>query len=399
MEWRELSEVTFGLVLEGRIPASAVRPEYFDAPYDKGIEILSKKGASREDVAKVLNSSYISDAHDAVHKWNGISEKENFDWLKALIESQRHFDMSKKLDKVSKRLKVNEEVDLLGIYGDLQSILSNDHSGLTPLSEIDYKNFVPMMESGWDVLDDIVGGIPKHGLIVVLGETKVGKSFFLGQMVNKFLHKHKKKTAAIFTLEMPGEEYAQRTVSMYPEFAELGDRVFISGDAKGIDDIILEVGMKNVDFVGIDFVDWLIKGEASEASYSYVYRRCVEMGRLLKIPVCLLAQPNREGVKYQKFLTKFDARYTGMAENSAWMFIALQIANELDMDDEKYPLFPENHEYIQFLALRGKWPKQEGPGAVILERSNRKWNGKVKNGRLWTPYATKSSIKRKKKED
>lgn len=350
---RDLSLVNFGLIIAKRKDPTMYRSEWFVAPYDQGLEILLKKGAAIEDVAKAIkNPEYLNDAHEAVSKWNGISEE--FDWVKALAVAYKNEVVGEKLVKNGKKLKNNDDVDLLALYGELQSVISQGASGLTKLASIDYKHFAPMMESGWDVLDEIVGGIPKHGLIVVLGETKVGKSFFLGKLVNQFLHRHEEKTAAIFTLEMPGEEYAQRTVQMYPDFAELGERVYISGDAKGIDDIILEVSTHKVDFVGIDFVDWLIKGEASEASYSYVYRRCVEMGRLLKIPVCLLAQPNREGVKYQKFLTKFDARYTGMAENSAWMMIALQIANNIDMDDEKYPLYDENHEYIQFLALRGK---------------------------------------------
>ena len=32
MNWEDLSVVNFGLVLEGRYPATAYKPEYFSAP-------------------------------------------------------------------------------------------------------------------------------------------------------------------------------------------------------------------------------------------------------------------------------------------------------------------------------------------------------------------------------
>ena len=78
MNHTELSEVNFGLILSERCLPSLYKPEWFSAPYDKGVEILMKPGSSKEDVARVLSSAYINDAHDSVRNWNGVGEEVEF---------------------------------------------------------------------------------------------------------------------------------------------------------------------------------------------------------------------------------------------------------------------------------------------------------------------------------
>jgi hypothetical protein len=113
MNLQELSEVNFGLCLEGRVPATIFRPEWFAVPYNRGIEVLQQKGATKEDVAQVLSSAYINDAHNAVKKWNGIGDTENFDWPKAIATASRKGELSRRLSKLVKKLADNEEVDIL----------------------------------------------------------------------------------------------------------------------------------------------------------------------------------------------------------------------------------------------------------------------------------------------
>src|ERR1043166_7768778 len=143
---RDLSMVNFGLVLAGRRPATIYRPEWFVTPYDKGIEILQKKGACVEDVAKVINPDYLNEAHEAVSAWNGIGEE--IQWEKALAVAWKNEDVGKKFKKVGKRLEENEDVDLLALYAEISSLVSDSSFGLTKASDVDYSHYKPFMKSG-----------------------------------------------------------------------------------------------------------------------------------------------------------------------------------------------------------------------------------------------------------
>lgn len=392
----ELSELNFGLVLSGRQPVTLYKPDWFSAPYDKGIEILMQKGATKEDVAKVVSSSYLNDAHDSIKRMNGLGEE--LDWVKALQESWEREVLGKKFQKIGKRLENNEDVDMLTLHSDISASLAKSSNETRLLKDIDYEHFTPMIESGFEVLDEIVGGVPQHGVISVLGETGLGKSFFLAKFADRFLNKYPDKMGMIISMEMPAEEYAQRSVEMYPTFKKLGSRLYINGGLRTIDDIILEATTHKIDFIGIDYLDLLVK-EKSESGYAYVWERCMEMGRLLRIPVVVLAQSNREGVRWGKFLTKFDFRWSGMAENSSWMIIGLQKTNSLDTEEpDKYPTFDDDREYLLILKLRGKWKNQIGPGAIVLEPSNQKWSGKAHGNRLWTPQSGSKKIGKRKEK-
>jgi hypothetical protein len=401
MNHHDLSEVVFGLVLEARVPVESVRPEFFDVPYDKGIEILSKKGATREDVAKVLNSRFISDAHDAVHKWNGISEKENFDWVKALVDADYHLSLSKRLDKASKRLRENDDVDLLPLFGELSSAVSGQQSGLRPLAEVDIENYKPFMDCGDPVFDAILGNFPNDGPVVAYGKTGVGKSFWLASKVDYFLHLHTEKRAAIYTLEMSEEHWKHRNYSMYPSLRDVEDRLYVSGVVSKIEQIVMEVMTGKFDLVGIDDMDNLVS-QSSPDEYERVYRKIKEICRFMKIPVIVLAQPNRTAKLSGKFLGQFDTAWSGAAENSAGLLIALQKANSIDMkDDDMFPSFDTDHFYEICWKSRDGWPVMQGPGCIIRQVGNRMWRGKpyMNKAQLWMPNATGKSIGKKRKSE
>ncbi len=402
MNHRDLSEVVFGLIMENRLPVETVRSSYFDAPYDKGIEILAKKGASREDVAKSLSSSYISDAHDAVHKWNGIGDKENFNWIQALMESYHNLERGKRFIKIGKKLQENEPVDLLPVYSDLGSAIAGHSMGLRPLSDIDISHYTPFMESGDPVHDAILGNFPNDGPVVAYGKTGIGKSFWLASKVDYFLHKHPGKTAAIYTLEMGEEHWKHRNLGMYPSLNDVKDRLHVSGVVSTIEQIVSEVMSRKFDFVGIDDIDNLVQQNSAE-EYERIYRKVKEICRFMKIPVIVLAQPNRVAKLSGKFLGHYDIAWSGAAENSAALLIALQKANSMDMDDQMF-ITEDNDMFYQICwKSRDGYPVQVGPGAMITLPSKQLWRGKpyANVNKLWTPYATGSSIgkKRTKREE
>jgi hypothetical protein len=408
MNWEQLSEINFGLVLSGRYPATAYKPEYFSAPYDRGIEILQKSGATKEDVAKEVNSAYLSDASSAVHKFNGIGEYQNFDWVKALTGAKRNYELSRKLTKTVKKLADNDDVDLLPLYSDLGTIISSESSGLAPASSIDYSNYKPFMKSGNPVMDKILGGIPTDGPIIVYGTTGVGKSHYLASCADYFLHQYPDKKFAIYTLEMSAEHYLAREVKMFPSLVEVLDRLYVSGSIRDIEELVSEITAQKFDCVGLDDMDNMVRNsDASE--YERVYRRVKEVCRFLKIPFYVLCQPNREAKhaieRGERFIGRYDVAWSGAAENSAALQVALQrVASELDMESTTFPTADEELYYEIFWKSRDGWPSdydpegQSGPGAIIRTKGTSAWRGKVYGGayRLWQPNSAGKTIGKKK---
>lgn len=408
---RDLSLVNFGLILSGRQPATIYRPEWFCTPYDKGVEILQKTGACREDVAKVINPDYLNDAHEAVSHWNGIGEE--LDWVKCLATAYKNEEVGRKLKKVGKRLEENEDVDLLPVYAEFSSMLSDESFGLTKASNIDYTNYKPFMKSGDPVMDRILGGMPTDGPIIVYGVTGVGKSHYLASKMDYFLHQYKTKTAGIYTLEMSAEHYLSREMKMYPSLKDVQDRLYVSGSVRSIEELVAEVTAKKLDMVGLDDMDNVVK-TSDPSEYERVYRRVKEVCRFLKIPFYVLCQPNREAKwaveRGERFLGRYDIAWSGAGENSAALQIALQKANSVDMQADTFPTEDDWMFYEIYWKSRDGWPAdydnkgQQGPGAVLRLADKQMWRGQVYAGKyqLWQPGATNRAIGRKKhhkKED
>lgn len=403
---RDLSMVVAGLVIANRIPATTLRPEWFCEPYNKAIEILQKRGACIEDVAKVVNPEYLNDAHEAVSHWNGISEEIN--WPSALATSYRNEEAGRKLKKVGKRLEENEPVDLLQLYGELGSMVSSESFGLTLANQIDYSNYHPFMKSGDPVQDKVLGGMPTDGPIIGYGLTGVGKSHWLASKIDYFLHEHKKKTAAIYTLEMSAEHYLYRETKMYPSLLDVMDRLHVSGSVRSIEELVAEITAKQVDIVGLDDIDNIVHS-SDPSEYERVFRRIKEVCRFMKIPFYALGQPNRAAKiaiqNGERFLTPYDIAWSGASENSAALLVGIQKVNGLDMGDN--PTFPTVDDWMYYEIYwksRDGWPAdystkgQQGPGAVVRLPSKQLWRGDVYGNRyqLWQPGHNSSSIGKKK---
>jgi hypothetical protein len=408
MNREELSEINFGLVLEGRVPATMYKVDWFSEPYRQGMDILMKQGASKEDVAKVLSSSYISDAHDAVCHWNGISESENFDWAKALREAHANYERSKVLKRIAKKMEENEEVDILPIYSELGAAIANESFGLKPASEIDYEEYIPFKPCGYAPIDNTLGGIPADGPIIIYGLTGVGKSRFATAIINGLLHKYPEEKAAVYTLEMNEKHWLWRSMNLFPTLKEVLPRLHVSGSVRDIEELVAEVTAKAVNYVVLDDMDNMVKSsEASE--YERIYRRVKEVCRFMGIPFFVLGQPNRmakiEVGQGNRFLGRYDVAWSGAAENSAALQVAIQTTNSLDMNSEEFPTSDDDQDYLIFWKSRDGWPgdydptKAIGPGAVVMKHSNN-WNGQPYGGKwkLWPVNSGGKVVGKKKRE-
>lgn len=409
MKWNEIAEVAFGLILEGRHPATLYKPEYFPVPYDSAVEILQKKGATREDVSKVISSAYLSDASQAVHKFNGIGEYQNYDWAKALQQAWQNHERGRKFEKLSKAMQNNEPVDVLPLYAELGASIANETSGLQALSEVgtDYK---PFKKCGYEPLDATLGGIPSDGPIIILMPTGHGKSTLSTAIINGLLHQYSNDTAAVYTLEMNEKHWKWRAMNMFPSLKEVQDRLYVSGAVRDIDELVAEITAKKVDYCVLDDMDNIVRSQdASE--YERVYRRVKEVCRFMGIPFFVLAQPNRIAKMAissgERFPGLYDSAWSGASENSAALFLAGCTANGLDMHSEQFPTEDRSLNYLIAWKSRDGWPADydpkafRGPGAIVMEHSPN-WMGKPYGNKwkLWSPDSSGKKMKTSaRKED
>lgn len=250
------------------------------------------------------------------------------------------------------------------------------------------------------------------GLFLLEDFTVTHNSHFSECLSLGMLKKYPKKNVGIYTLEMSAEHYLWRATRMYKDIENYLDRLHVSGSVHNVNELIGEIQGKRLDFLVVDDMDRLA-GSPSPEKYQEAYIRLSDICRFLKIPILILAQPNREAklsvLAGERFLSAYDVSWSSGAENSAAMLIALQKAKLFDMktQDAKgnriepmFPLDDEEREFIIFWKSRDGWPGdydakgQFGPGAVRLNPHKQMWMGDVFENRLWKPYSTRQSIGR-----
>jgi hypothetical protein len=340
----------------------------------------------------------LDEASEAAEGENGYEE--TFDWRGELLKAKKWYDLGKNFRKAGEHMERNEDIDILPLYGQMTSAIAGQSVGLTLANQIDYQHYKPFMLSGYKPIDAIIGGIPSDGPIVAFGQQGTGKSFWGANMVDNLLNLHKDKTAGIYTLEMGAEHYMYRSTKMYPSLAKVLDRLYVSGSVRNVEELVAEVTTKRLDFVVIDDMDRIVKS-VDPAAYQIAYFRLAEICRFLKIPIVILAQPNRAAKLGDKFLGPFDISWSSAGENSAALLIALQVANTFDIEEDKdiFPLEDESHYYMIFWKSRDGWPVQQGPGAIRLDKANKNklWSGEPYMGKLFTPMSGKKTKIGKKK--
>jgi hypothetical protein len=133
----------------------------------------------------------------------------------------------------------------------------------------------------------------------------------------------------------------------------------------------------------------------------------------MKIPVIALCQPNREAKKAvdrkERFLSLYDAAWSGSAENKAALYISLQ---KMSADVYESPLEyitseGEDLYYEIYQKSRDGWPAdydsingQRGPGAIIRTKGRQAWRGDPYSGKLklWQPGSGSQKIGKKSKK-
>lgn len=408
MDANELSTTVLGLVLEGKLSPHEVPEGALIGQWEQAMKLIKANPealVSKAEADKLLTQCFIPNdiqmAHTQAGKYNGLGERGVFEWVGAASQATRLYNLAQELDRAAKKAKQNDPLDLIPLYQKIGDLITNKMVGAQDASTIDYSHYCNYMKSGIKWMDEIVGGWPTDGLCVVVAPQKTGKSFWQFYTTCMWLLEHKDKTAAIYTLEMSARHYLSRSLEMYPQFLDLvkSGRLFISGSVRNVDELIAEVTTKKFGWVGIDDMSKLAK-ETSPERYEKVYSQLNEIARFQEIPVQVLAQPNREAKKANKFIDVYDAAWSGAAENAAAVFITLNKIDPLSkFEDDRFVsptkdnLMNTPRLYVNYWLFRDRRPDhaQKGDvGAVRLEpgkngRYSQIWVGEPYKNMFWPP--------------
>ena len=383
-DWQTLSEITFGLVLSGKVDSTQFQAVNFFEPYHKGFEVWKASG-SKTKVVETISDSHYNTALEAASSVSSI-DAEEIEWHERLRYAANAYSLGVQTGKLSKKLLKGDKIELseaTELGSSFKDLANPKQVGLTQSNELDLDSEEDIIDSGYLPIDTHLGGIPASGNILVMGTTGIGKSLFSQVFLGGFLTRYPDKKAAIYSLEMTSGQYIRRGLKLYPEFkrAHENGQVFVSDRSTTIDTVGFEVAAGNYDIVVVDYIEYLIKGEGSESKYAEIYKNMNDISRDLKIPFMMLLQPNREA--YKGGVPKmWHARWSGMAENVAAQFWTLYSPKGEDETNGDF-VFVDKSKYLICWKSRFGWMSdariapdgkdRKGPGAIVLPDVRTVW--------------------------
>ena len=360
----EASEIVVGLVLTNKLSHSAVRTELLFPPYGDLMKLYKDGVNEPEELIERVGLQPVNTALEAVRNVNGAS---GANWISILENTAMKYQMGRRMEQLGRKLQKGDDVDPVEIRH-VANQFGQGKTGRIPLSEIESTE-IPFLETGWKALDIHMGGIPKVGVILVGGDSSVGKSTFMRDLSKTFVRTHPDKKIGIYSLEMMLPEIANRYREPKGMPKELEKRIEINCDPLQIEGIIADASaIDGLGLIMIDFADMLVRGEVSESKMAEIYL-CSHYGaKQLGIPIVLFCQFNKS---YQGGLPRpMHIRWTAMAEKLAWMILMLYRPAEdyhAEKDADKLPVISDVG-YIIVWKVRGGFRQHKGecPGAIQL---------------------------------
>lgn len=365
--WRDISETVAGLGLEGVLVASLFNPQHFAPPFNLVAKKL-KEGGKREDcvIPGKIDTDMLNRMHNKVIRYNGAGTL--YDWMSMLESAYQRYVLGELKARVAYKLQNNEDVDLAEDHQKTREYMESKLvGGIRAASAVDWQTYKFFMPSGNEYIDRIFGGLPTDGPIVTFGDAGTGKSHWAAGIISDLLNYHHNKTAGVYSFEMGEEHWLKREISMYPELMKVLDRLYVSGQIHTPEQLINEVNTHQFDILVVDDMENMVKGAPDAGKYEEAYKVIKSICRFSKIPVIVLAQPNRGGKKSGMFLKKYDIAWAG--ENDAALMIALQNAGRAQSGwVESNPLYPMEDYQMQyqiFLKVRDEPIGFKGLGAIV----------------------------------
>lgn len=392
MNWQDASEIYAGLILKGKQAVSAAPVDKFMPPYNNVIRRF-KEGETVEDIIIAESPQPVQTAMLAADQLNGLGETTS--WAKILDESYISYQAGKKLTKIANRLTYGEEVDWRSVSDLVYRATQSNMDEFIRMSDI--KDSEPaFIESGWPAIDNHLVGWPKTGLVLIGGNAGVGKTTFTGKAAVKFAQHHPDKNVAIFSLEMMANEMTKR-VRNTNNTTGIEDRIYFRDLPATPDEIIYKsAAIENLGMICVDFADLMIRGDTSESAMGNIYRT-LAMGAKeshLRCPILLLAHPSRQ---YTGGIPRpYHIRWSGLAENLAWMIIMLYNPNIDYFAEHTQDILPimSDVAYACVWKIRGGYLNhlENSPGAIAIPfKSDKGWHDQsLPNNSGW--YNLKSLI-------
>lgn len=371
MKWLDQTEIVSGFILNGKLDPHAVNPDDLYPPYPEIIPIL-RDGGTVEDVVSKCGFSIVRDAKAAAESVNG--EVPPLGWLKMLEESASRYKSGVDIEKVAKELQAGKEVDL-GKLLQYTSQIQLGYRSLTPLSEVEPEEGI-WIKTGYQPIDEEIGGIPKAGLTIIAASPGVGKTTLMLKILISMIRKHKKKKVALFSLEMLMSQIVHRYLAMDKTITkEERSRILASESSYTSGEIYAlasrAAATENLAAIGIDFADLMVEGEQTEAVMGVIYRSLSILAKQTGIPVILVCQLNR--TTYSGGIPKINhIRYSSMAEMMASLIMLLYNPNAIVADRSADTMLPPEEGRGYLIEGKSRFGFKKGsPIAIKLE-----WDGK-----------------------
>ena len=362
----EASEIVSGLTITGKISPNAVRTDILFSPYDELVKLYKSGVTEPEELIERVGLNTVQASLESIKNLNGLSSA---DWLSILDNTAMKYNMGMRMEKIGKKLQKGDDIDPTEIRHVANQFGKGKTGRISLLEAEKLGTEVPFIETGFKSIDTHLGGVPSAGLIVVGGDSAVGKSWFMVNVTSSFVKKNPKKCVGVYSIEMQLPEVAGRFVTATTLQDTQKSRIEINTEALTADEIIADAsGMDDLGIIFIDFADMLVKGEVTESKMSEIYLAFAIGAKQLGIPIVLFCQFNKS---YQGGLPRpTHIRWTSMAEKLAWMILMLYRPAEdyhAEKDADKLPIISDIG-YILAWKIRGGFRQHRGesPGAIQL---------------------------------
>lgn len=362
--WRDNSELVGGLVITGRISSNTVRPELFYPPYDEVIKLYKSGTVGPEELSELCGFSVVSTLLEAASTVNGTLSK--IDFIKKLESSCNNYASGDELEKLGKKLKRGEHVDL----SKLNTIAAKAQTGTTnlvPASKVVPRE-MPFIKCGYKPIDEHLGGIALAGVTLIGAYVKVGKTSLAIRIQKDFLAHYPDKKVAFFSLEMLNEEIRMRGDEIDKWTEDELDRWILCDEPNSAEQVINKAAaIEDLGLVVIDFADMMIQGEGTEPQYTMLYKTLALGAKSLRVPIILLAQFSGS---YSGGVPKpYHFRWSRLAEALASTVITLWNPDKDQFAHDETMLQPvEGNAYICCHMVRGGFRihQEDNPGAILV---------------------------------